>query len=211
MCVQITEWLTERETCSFVAGLAALIVGWVMWMSSLSIVRRKWYEFFYGVHHLYLVFVVLWLYHALWTLHFFILPVLLFLVDRFLRFLQSRHPVDVLSACILPSRAVLLRLAFDTPNIKAGFSTYHALSSWYLRFPSLSKFMKLEWHFFSVTSTPLDKRHQLSFIIKPTGNWTNTLHDQLLNSAHQSQPSCPFSFKAGVEGPYGDESDFFLR
>ena len=81
--------------------------------------------------------------------------------------------------------------------------------------------MSLEWHFFSMASTPLDDRQELSFVIKPLGKWTRSLRDQLLESSQMlcqdgkqivaSSHRCPFSFKAGMEGPYGHESNFFLR
>ncbi|KAI5080884.1 hypothetical protein GOP47_0004067 [Adiantum capillus-veneris] len=208
---KILNWVTEREKSSFVAGVVAWIIGLLMWGTSLPYVRRRWYEVFFGVHQLYIVFFLFWLYHALWTIHFFIVPALLFVVDRLLRMVQSRHPVDVLSATMLESGAVKLHMAITNLQSTRG---YHALSSWYLRFPSLSRLMKLQWHFFSVTSTPLDEKHELSFVIKPLGKWTKSLQSQILQSSKANATTggrCPFSFKAGIEGPYGDETDFYLR
>jgi hypothetical protein len=105
---------------------------------------------------------------------------------------------------------------------------YNALSAWCIQIPAISK---LQWHFFSGTSSPLDNSRRLSIIIKPLGGWTNDLRDQfaspnapskLLPSASadssgrdsgtaNNHTSCPFSFKARVEGPYGDETDFYLK
>ncbi|KAI5065856.1 hypothetical protein GOP47_0018480 [Adiantum capillus-veneris] len=173
---KILEWVTERERCSLVAGLVAWLAGLLMWVTSLSYFRRRWYEIFFSVHHLYVVFLLFWLYHVMYTIHFFIVPVLLFVIDRFLRMVQSRQSVDVLSATVLESGAIQLRIATNLESTGG----YHALSSWYLRFPSLSKVMKLQWHFFSVTSTPLDEKPELSIVIKPLGKWTSSLHSQLL-------------------------------
>ncbi|KAH7404965.1 hypothetical protein KP509_15G051300 [Ceratopteris richardii] len=207
---KIFDWVTERERCSLVAGFIAWISGLLMWSTSLSYFRRRWYEMFFGIHHLYIVFFLFWMYHAFWTIHFFILPILLFVIDRLLRMVQSRRSVDVLSAKVLKSGAIQLYFPIDPQEIQA----YHALSSWYLRFPSLSRTMKLQWHFFSVTSAPSDETMQLSIIIKPLGKWTCALQRRLLMAAggRSNQPrKCPFSFKAGVEGPYGDETDFYVR
>jgi hypothetical protein len=105
---------------------------------------------------------------------------------------------------------------------------YNALSAWCIQIPGISK---LQWHFFSGTSSPLDNTQRLSIIIKPLGGWTNNLRDQFLQSRNNAKSrssaadnssgepatlpnnstSCPFSFKARVEGPYGDESDFYLK
>lgn len=212
---KIIGWEMESESCSVVAGMVALIVGLTMWTTSLSFFRRRWYELFFGVHHLYMVFFLFWLYHVMWTVHFFIIPVLLFMVDRFLRMLQSRHSVDVLSAKLLDSGSLHLRIA-ARQDINTQGLEYHALSSWYLRLPSLARLMKLQWHFFSITSTPMDGKEELSIVIKPFGTWTANLRDQLFKSSQVHDVSgttarCPFSFKAGVEGPYGDESNFFLK
>lgn len=203
---EIIEWEAAAESCSVVAGLVAWIVGLIMWATSLSFVRRRWYEVFFGVHHLYVVFIIFWLYHVMWTVHLFIIPCLLFAIDRFLRMVQSRQSVDVLSAKIMESGSIELKIANKSTGI-----AYHPLSSWYLQCPSLSRLMKFQWHFFSVISTGMDGKEALSIVIKPLGKWTNHLREQLLESTKGANAWCPFSYKAAVEGPYGDESDFFLR
>ncbi|KAH7296649.1 hypothetical protein KP509_26G032700 [Ceratopteris richardii] len=213
---QIFEWETNGESCAVVAGLIGIIVGLIMWVSALSFFRRRWYELFFGVHHLYIIFFLFFLYHVIRTVHFIVIPCLLFMVDRFLRMVQSQHSVDVLSAKILESGCLHLRIAGGKESNTGGREWYHALSSWYLRIPSLSILMRFQWHLFSATSTPMDGREELSFMIKPLGKWTSNLKDQLFRSAQVHDISgltyqCPFSLKAGVEGPYGYESDFFLE
>ena len=89
----------------------------------------------------------------------------------------------------------------------SGSPLYNALSTWCIQIPGISK---LQWHFFSGASSPLDNTQELSIVIKPLGEWTNSLRDQF-SSAKKTGGSCPFSFKARVEGPYGDESDFYLK
>lgn len=212
---RIIGWESQGEECSVVAGLIALIIGLTMWTTSLSFFRRRWYELFFGVHHLYIVFFLFFLYHVMWTVHFIVIPCLLFMVDRFLRMVQSQHSVDVISAKLMESGSLHLKIATGRDMNAQGLE-HHALSSWYLRIPSLSRLMKLQWHFFSVTSTPMDGKGELSFIIKPFGKWTANLRDQLFKSSQVHDVSattaqCPFAFKAGIEGPYGDESNFFLK
>ena len=90
----------------------------------------------------------------------------------------------------------------------SGSPLYNALSTWCIQIPGLST---LQWHFFSGASSPLDKKQALTIIIKPLGGWTNALRDQFSDAKKGDSASCPFSFKARVEGPYGDESDFYLQ
>ncbi|KAH7285666.1 hypothetical protein KP509_33G040000 [Ceratopteris richardii] len=202
---RITSWETINEKCSVVAGLVAWIAGLVVSLTSLPFFRRRWYEFFFAVHHLYVVYALFWLYHAVWNYHFFVIPILLFFVDRCLRFLQSRTLVDVVSATVLESNAIELRLA---RNSNDGMMR-HALSTWCIQLPSISR---IQWHFFSSSSTNHKDEKEVIIIIKPLGSWTRRLHKVLAdNDNNHSSSKCPFSFKARVEGAYNDESDFYLR
>ena len=83
---------------------------------------------------------------------------------------------------------------------------YHALSFIFLNVPGISA---LQWHPFSVSSSPYDGDDRLKVLIKPYGEWTHQLQD-VVSAAVKSGP-CPFSIKAAVEGPYGHESDYFLQ
>lgn len=95
-----------------VAGVIALLAGLAMWATTFPRIRRKMFEVFYYTHHLYIVFLVFYLMHV-GIAHFtMILPgVYLFMVDRYLRFLQSRSRARVVSARLLPSEAVELNMA----------------------------------------------------------------------------------------------------
>ena len=93
-------------------------------------------------------------------------------------------------------------------NVLSGSSLYNALSTWCIQIPGISR---LQWHFFSGASSFLDKKQALTIIIKPLGGWTNALRDQFSDAKKGDSASCPFSFKARVEGPYGDESEFYLK
>lgn len=84
---------------------------------------------------------------------------------------------------------------------------YHALSYIYLNIPGVSK---LQWHPFSVSSSPYDGDSWLKVLIKPSyRGWTHQLQD--LVSAVVKTGRCPSNISAAVEGPYGHESDFFLQ
>ncbi|KAH7425228.1 hypothetical protein KP509_11G045300 [Ceratopteris richardii] len=201
---QITSWESGGYESAILAGLVAWIVGLVILITSLPFFRRRWYEFFFTVHHLYAVFALFWTYHAVWNHHYYIVPILLFCVDRFLRFLQSHKLVDVRSVRMLESGAVELRLP------RSNTVTDKALSTWCIQFPSVSK---IQWHFFSAASAHNKDSGDVAIIIKPVGGWTKRLHKRLLDASTSNNGSsgCPFSFKARVEGPYYDESNFYLR
>lgn len=88
---------------------------------------------------------------------------------------------------------------------------YNALSFVFLRVRELSW---LQWHPFSVSSSPLDGQHHLSVLVKVFGEWTRKLRDNCSNVLEQSQeglPCQPYSrITASVEGPYGHDSGYHL-
>lgn len=87
---------------------------------------------------------------------------------------------------------------------------YNALSFIFLQVRELSW---LQWHPFSVSSSPLDGRYHLSVLIKVLGTWTGKLRDIITNVPEQPQKdseSQPSSITASVEGPYGHESPYHL-
>jgi ferric-chelate reductase len=97
---------------SNVAGEVALLSGIVMWATSFSGIRRKLFELFFFTHHLYIIFVVFFVLHVEFSYSCIMLPgFYLFLIDRFLRFLQSQQRVRLVSARILPCEAVELNFS----------------------------------------------------------------------------------------------------
>lgn len=88
---------------------------------------------------------------------------------------------------------------------------YNALSHIFIRVRELSW---LQWHPFSVSSSPLDGQHHLSVLIKVLGDWTGKLRDNCSNVLEQSQeglPCQPYSrMTASVEEPYGHDPAYHL-
>lgn len=86
---------------------------------------------------------------------------------------------------------------------------YTALSFVFVNIPCVSR---MQWHPFSVTSSPLDGSPTLTICIKPRGKWTTRLHRALVASDTKASPSsCAFSNLLFAEGPYGHASEFFLN
>lgn len=115
--VQMMKW--KRIGISNVAGEVALVSGLVMWITSSSPVRRKLFELFLYTHHLYIVFVFFYVLHVGFAYSCIMLPgFYLFLVDRFLRFLQSQQKIRVVSARVLPCQAMELTFSKDPSKFK---------------------------------------------------------------------------------------------
>uniref|UniRef100_A0A1D1YKS8 ferric-chelate reductase (NADH) n=1 Tax=Anthurium amnicola TaxID=1678845 RepID=A0A1D1YKS8_9ARAE len=187
------------------AGVISLLAGLLMWVTSLHPIRKRYFELFFYTHQLYLVFVIFLAMHV----GDFIFSmaaggIFLFILDRFLRFCQSRTTVNLISAACLPCGTV--ELVISKP---AGLK-YNALSFIFLQVRELSR---LQWHPFSVSSSPLDGRNHISILIKVLGEWTEKLREIITSVPEQPHAALNFkpnSLTASVEGPYGHEVAYHL-
>ncbi|XP_022737241.1 ferric reduction oxidase 8, mitochondrial isoform X2 [Durio zibethinus] len=197
---EITKW--QRTGRIYLAGEITLVTGLVMWITSLPQIRRKRFEIFYYMHHLYIIFLVFFLLHAGDRHFYMIFPgVFLFGLDKLLRILQSRPETYILSARLYPCKAVELILPKDT-GLK-----YTPTSIIFMKIPSISKF---QWHSFSITSSSTDDNHRMSVLVKCDGWWTSSLYDNIqaeLDTDADKMKSIPVA----IEGPYGPSTMTFLR
>ncbi|CAD5179643.1 unnamed protein product [Musa acuminata subsp. malaccensis] len=177
-----------------IAGAIALATGVIIWITSLPQVRRKQFQLFFSAHHLYMVFILFFLIHA-GDRHFYLVfaGVLLFALDKILRIIQSRKQTFLVSASILPCRAVKLTLP------KHPCMDYTPTSIVFIKVPGISEF---QWHPFSITSSSNMDDSELSVLIKCQGQWTTDLYD-MLNSMTDAGSDHPKSIPVAVEGPYG--------
>ncbi|KAK6159730.1 hypothetical protein DH2020_003111 [Rehmannia glutinosa] len=203
--MQLLEW--KKIGIANLPGVISLLAGLLMWVTSLPGVRRVNFELFFYTHQLYVVFVVFLALHVGDFIFCFAAGgIFLFMLDRFLRFCQSRRTVSVLSARTFPCGTLELVLS------KPANLHYNALGWVFLQVRELSW---LQWHPFSVSSSPLDGKHHLAILIKVLGDWTQKL-ERHISSISEKEPETeqllrPYSeITASVEGPYGHESPYHL-
>lgn len=98
-------------------GVISLVAGLLMWVTSLQYVRKHYFELFFYTHQLYIVFVVFLALHVGDYLFSIVAGgIFLFILDRFLRFCQSRRTVDVISAKSFPCGTLELVLSKPPSN-----------------------------------------------------------------------------------------------
>ncbi|KAM7261185.1 hypothetical protein ACFE04_026660 [Oxalis oulophora] len=192
---KMLEW--KNTGASILAGEISLLAGLILWATTFPKIRQKFFELFFYTHHLYIVFMVFFVFHVGISYSFIMLPGLyLFLVDRFVRFLQSRQKVRLVSARVLSCETVELNFA-KSPNL-----SYNPTSIMFVNVPAISK---LNWHPFTVTSNNGLEPEKLSIVVKSDGSWSNKLFQMI------SSPSTIDRLEVSVEGPYGPTSKEFLR
>ncbi|KAJ4953674.1 hypothetical protein NE237_030506 [Protea cynaroides] len=179
------------------AGELALLSGLTMWATTFPRIRRKMFELFFYTHHLYIIFIFFFILHVGISYACMMLPgFYLFLVDRYLRFLQSRQRVRLISARVLPCETVELNFS-KSPGL-----SYSPMSIMFINMPSISK---LQWHPFTVTSNSNMDQDKLSVVVKSEGSWTKKLYQTL------SCPSPVDHLEVSIEGPYGPASTTLMR
>lgn len=108
--LQMLKW--EKTDISNVAGEIALLAGLVLWATTFPRIRRKMFELFFYTHHLYIVFVLFFVLHVGISYSCIMLPgFYLFMIDRYLRFLQSRQSIRLVSTRILPCQTLELNFS----------------------------------------------------------------------------------------------------
>ncbi|XP_045787661.1 ferric reduction oxidase 2-like [Trifolium pratense] len=195
---QISEMLKwEKVGISNVAGEISLLAGLFLWVATIPKIRRKFFELFFYTHNLYIIFMIFFIFHVGISYAFYMLPgFYLFLVDRYLRFLQSRREVRLVSSRVLPCETVELNFA------KGHGLSYNPTSVMFINVPSISK---LQWHPFTITSNSKLEPEKLSVVIKSEGPWTQKLYQILSNPAPIDR------LAISIEGPYGPASTNYLR
>ncbi|KAL5746396.1 hypothetical protein ACOSP7_027542 [Xanthoceras sorbifolium] len=191
--VEILKW--SNKYVSNFAGVIAIVIAMAMWVTSTPRFRRKKFEVFYYAHYLYIIYIIFYVLHVGAAYFCMILPgIFLFIIDRYLRFLQSRKQARLLSARLLPCGAIELNFS-KSPGLY-----YNPASILFVNMPSVSK---LQWHPFTVISNANMEQDKLSILVKVDGSWTQKLYQQISSSSDRLQ--------ASVEGPYGPTSSQFLR
>lgn len=151
-----------------VFGELALIIFLVISFSSIPYVRRNFFNAFYYIHQLFFLaifFIALHWGGAIW----FIFPsVMLYLVNRFISTSNSFTAVQVTEFTSLSDefvKVVITRSALREGDYKVGQFVY-------LNVPSVSQ---LQWHPFTIASSPSSSATSLTLIVKSLGDWTNGL------------------------------------
>uniref|UniRef100_K3WXM5 FAD-binding FR-type domain-containing protein n=1 Tax=Globisporangium ultimum (strain ATCC 200006 / CBS 805.95 / DAOM BR144) TaxID=431595 RepID=K3WXM5_GLOUD len=151
-----------------VFGEVALLSFLAIGLSSIPYVRRNFYDAFYYVHQLFFVAVIFMVLHwrgAIW----YILPsFVLYLAHRFLSSANALAPVDIAEFTTM-SNELLKIVVSQSISHRGEFKIGQFV---YLNVPSISR---LQWHAFTIASSPRMSAHTLTILVKSLGDWTKDL------------------------------------
>lgn len=171
-------------------GFWAFVCMLVMFVTTLPPVRRKFFELFYYIHHLFIVVWILAILHNSALVHqlTLIVPIGLWFLDRLVRFYRGRlRRFELVSATTLGN---VLRLEFKGNIATCGNAESGSYA--FINVPAVSWF---QWHPFSISSR--GGAPNFTFHIKNMGGGTYTaaLHEYF--SRNQS------GVRVNIDGPYG--------
>jgi ferric-chelate reductase len=147
-----------------IALLAFLAIG----LTSIPWMRRKMYNTFYSVHHLFLVGTVFAVLHWNPILAWIFPSVMLYTICRAISSSNGFTPVSVREFTTLSHdvvKVVLSRSTTRAGDFKVGQFVY-------LNVPAVSK---LQWHAFTIASSPHASPDTLTILLKSLGDWTDEL------------------------------------
>jgi predicted ferric reductase len=211
---QLTDALSNRR---IQVGIMAWLALAIMFVTSINFIRRRWFEAFYYSHALFFVFVVGALIHATKGPEFLLPGLLLWGVDRGIRFWNNFERVEVKSIITLSGNVTKFKIE--------GRQVTHPGQIAWIQIPSVSFF---NWHPYTIASAPGDE-HAV-FAIRGLGKYTKRLNHSAMenkstpihtstSSAEQNKDALNMSTSASpkattgegslklrIDGPYGVSS-----
>ena len=171
--------------------------------------RRRDFELFYYTHHIFVLIVIFSLLHTFfqtfpWSsdqLIYYLLPgILLYIVDRINRLIRS-HAIktDLLSLEPMSDLSILM--------LRRQKFKFQPGQYCFLCIPSISR---LQWHPYSISSTPDDKFvsfhiKSIESVNKKTISWSKKIYQRASNQATMNDGVLSFSnaLEVKIDGPYG--------
>uniref|UniRef100_K3WU66 FAD-binding FR-type domain-containing protein n=1 Tax=Globisporangium ultimum (strain ATCC 200006 / CBS 805.95 / DAOM BR144) TaxID=431595 RepID=K3WU66_GLOUD len=143
-----------------------LLVG----VTSIPWVRRKMFETFYYTHHLYILGVVFAVMHWVTCIWWFLPTLVVYLISRAISTWNALHPVQVVEFTALADDIVKIVLTRSTTT--GGGGEFQIGQFVYLNVPAISK---LQWHAFTISSSPRSSATTFTVLLKSLGDWTRDL------------------------------------
>ncbi|GMF35300.1 unnamed protein product [Phytophthora fragariaefolia] len=189
---QLDYWHIGYPKWFNVFGEISLLFMLTILFTSHPWVRRHLFETFYYVHHMYIPAVIFAVLHFNMIVWWMLPTLVLYMSSRAISRWNSLFPVQVIDFTRLPEGLVKIELARSANQLEGGFDIGQFV---YLNVPAISK---LQWHAFTISSSPRTNPTSLTILAKSLGDWT----EDLANHAEdcKSKNSLPVVYMDGYYG-----------
>jgi hypothetical protein len=178
-------------------GTISLIGLTVVYLTSIDVVRRKWYAFFRILHFAFFVFFIWGVLHTRTFLLYAAVSAALYGTDLLMRYALDLAPKSAYAVDVLPGEVVRVRFP------KSTFRAYEAGQYVFINIPTIALG---EWHPFTLSSGP--DQDYLEVHVKALGDFTNRM---LLEGQKAAAGQIRAFPQIRVDGPYGRVSFNFKR
>ncbi|DAZ99889.1 TPA: hypothetical protein N0F65_008632 [Lagenidium giganteum] len=151
-------------------GELALLCFLLMGITAIPIVRRRFYEVFYYAHHLFIPAVIFIALHYSGDIWWIFAPFMVYVISRCMSIFNAWTPVTVRQFTALNNN--IIKIVVNRSTLRDGH--FRVGQFVYLNVPSISK---LQWHAFTIASSPRTNASTLTILAKSLGNWTKDLVD----------------------------------
>ncbi len=192
------------ENARIRVGIMAWASVALMFLTSLRVIRRRAFELFYYAHFLFLVLVAGGLYHAAYGPEFLLPGLILWVVDRAVRFCYNFRSVELTEVTHCSGNVTKLKFEGVSPTAAGQMA--------WVQIPSVSF---ANWHPFTIASAPGDKIGTIA--IRALGGYTNKVQRLSGNvkTSKGDHQACVNALagqiKIRVDGPYGVEPVAWTR
>eukprot|EP00998_Keelungia_sp_KM082_P008085 NODE_426_length_1964_cov_54.425150_g419_i0.p1 GENE.NODE_426_length_1964_cov_54.425150_g419_i0~~NODE_426_length_1964_cov_54.425150_g419_i0.p1 ORF type:complete len:608 (-),score=139.28 NODE_426_length_1964_cov_54.425150_g419_i0:7-1830(-) len=163
----------------------------VMGVFTFHRIRRLYFEWFYYSHFFFVVIVVTSMWHAAQGFSYLTPPIFLWIVDRFIRWYKGCSPATITQVRISED---IVELSMSTPR---PFK-YMAGQYLFINVPGISL---LQWHPFTISSSPLDCLVTLHIKSMGRGTWTQKLLQRAIEGKLEGTA-------VALDGPVGHSVPF---
>ena len=200
-------FITDNLTIGIMSTFFIFFVLPLMGVLTLNYVRRRYFEVFYFSHFFSMVLFCATIWHAASAWYFLLPGLALWAVDHLLRFTKSCRPVAVSALRASSGAVTYLRFrvvpdvlsAPSAPASTLADATTLAHEQGQYVFVNVPEIALLEFHPFSISSSPLDDASSCHIKSMGTSTWTGRLH--ALAQRLEKEGGLPPT--VNVDGPYG--------
>jgi len=195
---------TLMDDKKYLWGFLTYLSLFIITITSHSVFRRYFFEFFYWSHFNFIFFIVFGILHEINVLTFIIAGVGLYTIDRLIRFIIGLREKNIVSIEAIQSGVTKVVFEYN--------SHYSAGQYMFINIPNLTPPLSwLAWHPISFSSSEsvqdMDNTHKASFHMKCQGGFTR----QLYAGSQEGNEYGKAKLKLKVDGPYGKVSIDFTR
>ncbi|PVU94036.1 hypothetical protein BB561_002851 [Smittium simulii] len=187
----------NASTFMLVTGAIAMGLCFIMLLTSLPPIRKRFYEVFYYTHHLFVATVVFSVIHSGFS-KLWIIGIAFYCSNKLYNFVSiKKYTNKEVEVEVISEKAITISFP-KKKNLVSNFGLSKDNTGKYV-YVCCPKISKLQWHAFDLTGGSNGNFDKV--IISANGNWTRRVYN-LLSENSKSAPDSDFNYSILVSKPF---------